>query len=205
MKKLIPVALTMISLNLVWGQTSVAAADSSAIQNEIDNTALTTPAVATVPEKIDSISIPVTPSITAVKTDSLAPDTTTVKPITSAEISNAKSDTIKADSAVAITLAEGIKGHFTIRNQQDSIVADITKKQRMKVTLALPPGLYTIGIEQRRELLLSKQTFTPGQKISIAEADIERTIKKGFSVTPSHPEKDSSSTAAVPKKQNHKK
>ena len=201
MKKLIPVVLTMISLNLVWGQTSVAATDSSATQNKIDSTAFITPASTTVPEKVDSASVPVTPSVTITKTDSLLPDTTaTIKPITSAKIGSAKSDTLKADSAVAITLAEGIKGHFTIRNQQDSIVADVTKKQGMKVSFALMPGFYSIGIEQRRELLLSKQTLIPGQKISIAEADIERTLKNGLPVTPNSPEKDSVSKAVIPKK-----
>jgi hypothetical protein len=199
MKKLISVVLTMISLNLVWGQTSVAATDSSAIQN--DNTALTTPVVTTVPEKVDSINVSTIPTVAAAKKDSLVLDTmATVKLTASMKQDIAKSDILKADSAVAITLAEGIKGHFTIRNQQDSIVADITKKQGMKVSFALMPGFYSIGIEQRRELLLSKQTLIPGQKISIAEADIERTLKNGLPVTPHRPEKDSASTVVTPKK-----
>ena len=74
----------------------------------------------------------------------------------------------------AIFLEQGTQGHFVVRNEQDSVIADVIKNEGEALQLGIQPGIYSVELSQNKDSLIFRGQLEPGQIISVH--DIPQTL-----------------------------
>jgi len=64
------------------------------------------------------------------------------------------------------------KGHFFVRNERDSVIAEVTKKEGNSLDLSLVPGLYSVEMEHPQKIFIAKQAIVAGQTLALTAANI---------------------------------
>lgn len=128
-----------------------------------------------VPQKPDSSKIK-----TAVKSGDAPSNSANPRPALAKRDSAKTTDSAKVAKSVSIVFAEGTRGYFIIRNERDSVATNVVKTQDGSVTVSLPSGVYSVEMEQKRNLVIHKRAkIEPGKDVSVTPADVERAVHEG--------------------------
>ncbi|MCK9183448.1 MAG: hypothetical protein M0P13_11320, partial [Fibrobacteraceae bacterium] len=83
-----------------------------------------------------------------------------------------------------ILFDKGTNGHFLVRNERDSVIAEVTKKEGNSMDLSLAPGFYSVEMKNPQNFFIANQAIATGQTFSVTAANIALALQASSATQP---------------------